>query len=120
MMNQSLPLRRSNHTALILLLCVIALTLFMLPTLNQHSLDRHGNYAVETWQQVCQQGPEATFQRDNRLIHCVRLEDGHYGAVVTEQDCQGLQCVVTAFKSKYRELADIAKYLVRTVATEVK
>jgi hypothetical protein len=120
MMNQSLPLRRSNHTALFLLLCAITLSLFVLPTLNQHSLDRHGNYAVETWQQVCRQGPEATFQRDNRLIHCVRLEDGHYGAVVTEQDCAGLDCIVTAFKSKYHELADMARYLIRTGAVQVK
>jgi hypothetical protein len=119
----TLPLRRSNRTALILLCAtgiLFAMTMFVLPALNQHSLERHGSYAVETWQQVCQQGPEATFRRDNRLIHCIKLEDGHYGAVVVEADCQGIECLITAFKSRYQELSDIAKYLIRTGAVPVK
>jgi uncharacterized membrane protein YqiK len=119
----TLPIRRNNHT--ITILCAIgiifATALFVLPALNEHALINHGSYAVETWNQVCKQGPEATFQRDNRLIHCVKLDDGHYGAVVVESGCDGaISCLITAFRSRYQTIEDMAHYMLRTGATLVK
>jgi hypothetical protein len=117
----TMTLKRSNHTGLLLVICVLVVVItFTLPALNQHAIDRRGaSVAQQIYNNICDKGPEATFKNGPRTIYCATRENGKYDTAVTEK-CNGVDCLVTVMHTKYTEIVDLARYLLRTGAVQVK
>ncbi len=111
--------RKPPYLLLALLACVI-LALFVLPKPTEaskiHMEGKHGAAAEEICNRLNELGPSATFQNGNRWLPCVQMPNGKWAVAVCEEGDFG--CIlVTVFRTKYTELARLARYLAHTGAT---